>query len=318
MRPIISIRPVAAPPSADPLPLTALRLRRSLAWPVGQAEAVLSPAVEAPEPGAQLQISGAADGDQAKPLLTGRLLRCQVGLYGIRLLIEEATGPLARLHIDKAIRNGTAAKVIQELCQEAAVQAVVEPPGATLPSYALHGAASGMDHILRLAFMSGLLVRTDTAGKLRAETALPAPVATLRKEEAVIEFQIDDAPDAPSETRITGDGAMGSKGPGAEGWLLQTLDSIAAGDGQRPHHLPGLKTAADATRAATVLAMRQKERSAQRRLLLAGLPPADLGEVILLTGFGPSPEPARLAAITIRWDADQGLVTRLELHGIGV
>lgn len=291
MRPKISIRPVA-PPSPDP-------------------------AVAAPETGATLQITGAADGDQARPLFTGRLLRRQVGLWGSRLLIEEATGPLARHHVDKAIRNSTAAKLMQELCQEAGVQATVEPPGATLPAYALHWGPSGMDHILRLACMSGLLVRTDVEGRLHAETALPVPVETLRREEAVIEFQRDDGTGDSSEVRITGDGAMGSKGPGAEGWLLQSLDAVAAGEGGRTHHLAGLKTAADVARAATALTIRQKERAAERRILLAGLPPVDLGQVVLLTGFGPAPEPARLAAVTIGWDAGSGLVSRLELHGIG-
>ena len=71
------------------------------------------------------------------------------------------------------------------------------------------------------------------------------------------------------------------------------------------------------TRAATALAMQQKERAAERRILLAGLPPVDLGQVILLSGFGPAPEPVRLAAVTISWDVQNGLLSRLELHGIG-
>lgn len=317
MRPLVQLKPVNAPPTADPLALAALRLRRSLAWPVGQAEVILSPSVEPPEAGAALRISGASDGAQARPLFTGRLLRRQVGLSGSRLLIEEATGPLARLHLDRAVQSSTAAKLIGELCQEAGVQAVTEPPGATLPSYALHRGASAMDQILRLARMSGQLVRTDTEGRLHVATPLPAPAGTLRREEAVLEYQAAGDPDDPPGARLTGDGAMGAKGPGAENWLLQSLDSVAAGDGDQPLHLPGLKTSADATRAAAALGSVEKERRAHRRLVLAGTPPADLGEVILLTGFGPSPEPARLVGITLVWDGQSGLVSRLELNGIG-
>ncbi|MFZ5816348.1 MAG: hypothetical protein ACOY93_13795 [Bacillota bacterium] len=318
MRPTIHLRPVGAPPAAGPIPLAALRLRRSLAWPVGQAEVVLSPAVEPPEAGAKLQISGASGSGQARPLFTGRLLRRQVGSWGTRLLIEEATGPLARLHTDRAVRSTTAAKLISELCQEAGVPAVVEPPGATLPAYALHFGPSGMDHILRLAAISGLLVRTDTAGQLRVESPLPTPVATLRREDPVIDYQAEDGPDDPPGTRLTGDGAMGARGPGAESWLLQSLEAVAAGDGSHSRHMPGLKTAADVTRAAATLALRAKESSHRRHLVLAGLPPADLGEALLLTGFSPAPEPVRLAGITIVWDAQAGLVTRLELNRIGV
>lgn len=318
MRPMIQITPVNAPPTADPLPLAALRLRRSLAWPVGQAEAILSPAVEPPNAGAELRISGASHGDQAKPLFTGRILRRQIGLWGSRLLIEESTGPLARLHLDKAVKSATAAQLISDLCQEAGVEAMVEPPGATLPSYAILHGASAMDHILRLARMSGLLVRTDGEGKLRAATPLPTPAATLSREEAVLEYQvIDDPHDAP-KARLTGEGAMGAKGPGAESWLLQSLDSVAGGDGDLAQHLAGLKTSADVTKAAAALGSLRKERHAERRLVLAGIPPADLGEVILLTGFGPSPAPARLSGITLVWDGQAGLISRLELDGIGV
>lgn len=317
MRPSIRIKPVGASPTADPLPLAALRLRRSLAWPVGQAEAILSPAAHPPEPGAELAISGSADGDGERPLFTGRLLRRQIGLWGTHLLIEEATGPLARRHIDKAVRSSTAAKLISELCREAGVKAVVEPPGATLPVYAVHAGPSAMDHIVRLALMSGLLLRTDAEGKLHAETPLPIPAATLRRKEAVIEFQAIDDADEEADIRITGDGAMGSKGPGAESWLLQSLDGLAAGDGARGRHLPALKVAADVTRAATALAAREKEARLVRRLVLAGIPPADLGEVVLLAGFSETPEPARIAGITVAWDAQSGLVSRLVLNGIG-
>lgn len=318
MRPVIQLKPLKAPPTADPLALAALRLRRSLAWPVGQAEATLSPAVAAPEAGAELRISGSSAGDNPRPLFTGRVLRRQTGLWGTRLLLEESTGPLARFHIEKTVRSSTAAKLISELCQEAKVQAVVEPPGATLPSYTLHYGPSAMDHILRLAAMSGLLVRTDAEGRLRAVTPLPTPAGTLRREEAVIEYQVQEPADEEPEPRLTGDGAMGAKGPGAETWLLQSLDSLAAGEGKCPAHMPGLKTSADVTRASTALATRRKESQAQGRLLLAGIPPADLGEVLLLTGFGPSPQPARIVGMTILWDGAAGLVSRLELNGIGV
>jgi len=318
MRPMISLTATTAPSPDGALPLTALRLRRSLAWPVGQAEAVLSPAVEAPEAGATFQIQGTETGDQPKLLFTGRILRRQVSPWGSRLLIEEATGPLARLHIEKTANSATAAKLIQELCQEAGVTASVEPPGATLPFYAIQFGWSAMDHIVRLATMSGALVSTTVDGKLRTFTPLPAPVATIQKGAAVLEFTAVDDPNDAADSLVTGDGAMGSKGPGADTWLLQSLDAVAAGDGATPHRFPGLKTPADVAKASSTLAMRAKERQRPRSMLLAGTPPADLGDVILLTGFGPSPEPTRLVAISLSWDSAHGLLCRLELNGIGV
>ncbi|MDB4895451.1 MAG: hypothetical protein JWN15_1713 [Firmicutes bacterium] len=318
MRPTLRLRAVTAPPSDPGVPLAALRLRRSLAWPVGQAEAECSLSVQPPDAGAKVVIEGAADGDSLKPLFTGRVLRRAQGLWGISLLIEEATGPLTRLHLDKAVSAGTAAQVVGDLCQAAGVEAAVEPPGAQLPSRVLLSNRSAMDHILRLAQMSGWLLRTDTGGKLHAGMPPLAPAGVvLRPQDPVLELRVADDPDEPAGGAITGDGALGVGGPGAESWLLQSLSGISGGDGLPALHLPGLKLMADVTKAATMESLRLRESRFGRTVTLAGIPQADIGEVILLLGFGGGDGPARVVGLEVLWSAEEGLISRLDLQGLG-
>jgi hypothetical protein len=318
MRPIVRLRAVAAPPSPPGLPLAALRLRRSLAWPVGQAEVELSRAVEPPGAGDDVVVEGTADGDSLQALITGRVLRMRQGLWGTSLLVEESTGALARLRVDKAISSATAAQAVSDLCQEAGVDATVEPPGAQLPSHVLLSNQSALDHILYLGRMSGWLVRTDAAGKLLAGIPPLAPAGVmLRPQDPVLEFRVDDDPDDPQGGAISGDGALGLKGPGAETWVLQSLSGMTGGDGMPTFHMPALKTVADVTKAATIESLRLQEARYRRTVMLAGVPQADLGEVLLLSGFDAGNGPARVVSIEVLWSAEEGLVTRLDLQGIG-
>jgi hypothetical protein len=316
VRPIIELRPLAAPPTAPAPPVSALRLRRSLAWPVGQAEAELSPAVAPPDAGELIVITAGTAEEPPTPVFTGRVLHHQRGLWSIRLVAEEPTGALARTHVAKAVRSATAAGLITDLCGAAGVPCTAEPPGALLPSYTLLDNQSVLEHINRLADMSGMLCRTDTQGNLRVETPLPVPTGTiLRPVDPVLDLQVEHLP--VQTVKIAGDGALGARGPGAEHWVLQSLDAITAGDGDTTRHLPGLKTMADVTRAATIAAMLTKESATRITLTLGGAPPCDLAEVILLMGFDAYTGPARVVGIDLLWSADSGLITTLELHGVG-
>lgn len=318
MRPVLQLRTKVAPPAAPALPLAALRLRRSLAWPVGQAEAELSPAADAPKAGDEILIEGGLQGESLSPVFTGRVLHHQQGLWSTRLVAEEPAGSLARLHLARAIKSGTAAQTIADLCQEASVSCMAEPPGALLPSYALLDNQSALDHIMRLARMSGMYCRTDTGGRLRVETALPAPNGTvLQPSGPVLDLTVYEDPDEPVAPKVAGEGAMGAKGPGAEAWVLQSADDMSAGDGPAILLMPGIKTKADATRVATAESMAAKESRTRLSLTMAGMPAGDLGEVIMLLNFSAFTGPARITGIELLWSATTGLITTLDLNGLG-
>lgn len=319
MRPTVQLRALTAPPTAPGLPLSALRLRRSMAWPVGQAEAEFPTEASPPAAGEQVAILGSSDGGMTTPLFTGRVLRYQQGVWSTRLVVEEPTGPLARLRVDKVIRSGTAAQAMTDLCQQAGAVCAAAGPGALLPAYTMLSSQSALDHIRALALMSGWMLRTDVNGILHAEPPLPTPSGVaIRPVDPVVDFVAAEDPDEPAGGAFSGDGAMGARGPGAETWVLQSLDAISAGDAKPAVHFPGLKTMADVTNAAAMEAVRLKESRTRISIALAGAPPADLGSVVMLMGFQTGNGPARLVGIETTWDPDSGLLTRLDLQGIGV
>lgn len=317
MRPRAELRVRAAPPSAAPLPVSSLWLSRSLAWPVGQAEAELPPGTELPETGTAVTLTGAADGDQLQPLFAGRVLQARPGAWGCRLLLEEFTGPLTRLHQARTVESGNAAQLAGDLCQAAGLeQFMPEPPGATLPFLALLPGPSAMDYLRKLAFLSGQLLWPDARGTLHMGMPPTAPAGMLKRDGPLVDWQMTGAEEDDGPT-ISGDGAMGSGGPGAAHWLLQDPASMTSGDGPL-RHTPALKAMADVTRAATMAGSRHKEAGRIRRVTLAGIPPADLGEVITLSGFPTGDGPARIAGVELLCSVTTGFLTTLDLQGLGV
>lgn len=301
------------------VPIASLRMSRNLAWPVGQAEVECASPSGAPKAGEDVFLQGRSDSAAMTKLFTGRVVRAREGAWGTRLLLEETTGPLARLYIDKTAGAGSASAIIGDLCRQAGVEAMAEPPGAILPSYALLNHECALSHILRLAELSGMMAATDADGRLVVRTALPVPGGViLRPQDAVVDFLAEDDPDERIGGSVSGDGAFGKRGPGAEAWLLQSLSGITSGSGEPVRRLPAIKTAADAAKAALALTGKLEEARRRRTLTYAGLPPADLGDVLLLMGFGSGDGPCRVAGIELLWDASTGLLTRLDLLGIGV
>jgi hypothetical protein len=319
MRPTIRLRALSAPPTAPPTALTAFRLRRSLAWPVGQAEARFPPGAAPLEAGAQVVAEGSMDGSSYDPLFTGTILRSRRGDWQTEVLAEEATGPLARLFVAQVIESGTASSAISDLCDAAGVTCTTDSPGPTLAAFPLLGNRTAAEQIIRLAELSGLMVRTDTSGQLLVGTAPMAPTgAMLRPQDPVLSFESEaqaQGDDGPGT--FAGDGAVAAKGAGTEHWVAQSLDTLKAGDGLPLTLMPALHQATDLTQVAMAEQLRLGEIRQRRTLTLAALPPADLGEVILLQGFPEGNGPARVAAIDLEWGARTGLICRLELHGLG-
>ncbi|HWI64926.1 MAG TPA: hypothetical protein VNT75_24115 [Symbiobacteriaceae bacterium] len=302
-------------PGGGELPVTALRLDRSLASPVGVAEAELSALAAPPDPGAEVSLEAAVTGSPTK-LLTGRVRLRAPGPRASRLLIEEPTGALARVRIDRAYKSTTAGQVIRDLCGEAEAKTGMIEPGATLPAYAVTQEQTALDHVQRLCVASGLLLRTDSAGKLHAAMPLPVPAGLLKAPAAVLDWSVSEAPDLDTDVTITGDGAMGRKGPGAENWVLADLSGITSGSGGLLLQLPELKTAADVAKAQTIAAQLRKESAKTAALTLADVPPADLGEVIAIAGFGALDGAWRVTGIRVRWGVPTGFVCEISLAGV--
>jgi hypothetical protein len=322
MRPTVALRPLLGPPTAPPLPVTALRMQRSLAWPIGQVEAELPLTTTPPDAGTLMLLTAQADSPGAPtPIFTGAVLRVEQGSTAIRLVLEEATGPLARLRVNTVYRSTTAAAVIQGLAAQAKVKAAVAGPGAQFPVYNVLATRSAMDHIVELALLSGFRIFTDTTGTLRAvpiNPPVPAPGPSLGPDAgAVVGFAAAASAAEPPVATVIGEGAFSRQGPGAESWVLKDASALTDGSGPTVLNLPALKTPADVKTAAAARTSRLKEAAAERHLTLLGPPPADLGAEVTLQGFAAGNGRARVAGIAMLWHVQTGLQTHLTLHGLG-
>jgi hypothetical protein len=329
MQPAVELRPVTGSAPAGGLPVSSLRLRRSVDWPVGQAEAELAGHVDLPAPGEAVTLAAAAGrGEQAAAIFTGRVLQVSRAMAGSRLLLEEATGPLTRLRVDATFTSATAGLVIADLAGRANVAARVEGSGAQLPFFAVLASRSAMDWIVHLAFLSGFRLTTTVQGALKAASAAaPAAAGALAgalsggqafgPDAGPVIGQVVAALDGdPPSPRLFGDGAFTRQGAGAESWVLSDLSAMETGDGPGVIGAPAIKTPADLKAAQTAWASRLAESSRVRTLTLMAPPPADLGDVITLKGFPSGDGQARIAGITLLWHIETGLQTRLTLHGV--
>jgi hypothetical protein len=270
------------------------------------------------DPGAQVVAEGSMDGSSYAPLFTGTVLRSRRGDWQTEVLAEEATGPLARLNVEQVVDSSTASSAVSDLCDAAGVTCTADSPGPTLAAFPLLGNRTAAEQIMRLAALSGLMVRTDKDGKLLVGMAPMAPTgAMLRPQDPILSFQSETESITDGPGTFAGDGAVESKGAGTEHWVAQSLDTLKVGDGLPLTLMPALHQAADLTQVAMAEKLRLGEIRQRRTLTLAALPPADLGEVILLQGFPEGNGPARVAAIDLEWGARTGLICRLELHGLG-
>lgn len=298
---------------SDAMPVSALRLHRSLAWPVGQLEARLPASFRAPSAGTSISAS-AASADGWQTLFTGQTLSVSSGLWGARLLVEEASGPLTRSFVNKAFRSVTAGSMIHELCGD--VSCSVTGPGTLFPYKTVLANRSALDHICEIARLSGFIVYTDVEGKLHAGMAPVTPAGILTASDPIVDFRAEAEPFWQNTEALYGAGALGLHGPGAETWVLKDNSSLSSGSGSSEALLPSLKTLESVALVAEANAQSLREARGRITVVYAGPPPADLGQLLTLTGFQSGNGIARVYAIDVRWNAETGLLTQLQLRGI--
>jgi hypothetical protein len=321
MQPAVALHPLTGPAPPGGIPVTSLRLQRSVDWPAGQVEARCSGSVKLPAPGTVMSMTATAGADSPPAVIfTGRLLRRESGPWGGYLLIEEATGPLTRLRVDATYESSTASAVIQDLAGRAKVTASVTGSGAQLPFYAVLSVRSAMDYLVELGLLSGFRLASTVEGTLTAVPAIsPGPLTGTvlgPGSGPVLGLIATDCDDKPATAVVVGDGSFATLGPGTQSWVLKDPSALKAGAGPGLLLLPGLKTPADVQMAEKGHSQRLAEASRPRRLSLMGPPPADLGAVITLTGFPSGDGPARVAAIHVLWHVQTGLQTQLTLFGL--
>lgn len=307
--------------ASDPVPVQSVRLDRDLAHPVGCALVVLPLGVAAPAAGNAVTMAF-AQGETQTDVMTGAVAQRVDGLTGTTLTVLEPTSALMVPMAAKSYGATTAGQIISDLCSGADVPTATVLPGATIPHIVLRSDGTMLDHVRRLAEVSGLLVTTTTAGALNTvATTVPVPGTPPAIDRAALARDDAQAAAVATDTRVVGAGAMGSGGPGLSTLPLADPGLVTAGGGDAPHarHRAVIRTLADATMAQ--LAMQARRQAAQGGLtvttpLLEDLSP---GDVVLLPDANGLPiHMARLEALHVALTAQTGLLARYVFSDVEV
>jgi hypothetical protein len=219
-----------------------------------------------------------ADGNE---LFAGVVSRTSPGVTGGSFQAVETTAALAQLRLDRSWVSTTADQVIADLCDAAGVGVVRSPvPGATLPVYTALREATALDHVLRLARASGMIVWTSGDGDLHIGPAAMVPGAVVLDRRQAIVRQSAGGQSAPDTVQVTGAGALGSGGPGAESWIVEDVSTIAAGPADAASWLgeSALAMRADVERMQQAESARLRAESQPLQLVVAGAPGIDVND----------------------------------------
>lgn len=237
--------------SGSEIPVRALSLDRVLTHPVGRAELEIPAGVTPPDAGASLGLTAETEGTEVT-LMTGEAAKVAKSPSGARVTMLEPAARLNRHAPSSAWTGDTAGGVIGALCRDADVPTGVLLPGITIPHMVLGHWASLLDHAIRLARMSGMALVSAADGALSTlNLALPVPTGPIDTGRAASALDDVSLSGDPEEARITGGGAMGSKGPGMTTLPLQDAGLITAGsdDAGRQATRAGIRMLTDAATA---------------------------------------------------------------------
>lgn len=212
-------------------------------------------------------------GAQAGQVFAGMIVQSRHEIDTIHVTAMGGAGRLARLRPAATYREVTAGTVIRELAAMADAQTGRIDDGAALAFYVADPARSALDHVARLAALSGAMARFSAADRLEVGVVgVDAPNMALRHGRDILSRQDHRRGAADSETVAGESGAGSVSAPEA---LRPTTDFFAGnrpagpGAGQRWRFEPALRTTqAAATAGAALTAARANARAGGTLLAL--------------------------------------------------
>lgn len=317
MRPRVEILPRGG---ARALPAYRVSIRRSLDWPVGEAEIDLPLSNLAPAIGTMVTVR-VTDADEDAPFLlfTGEVSRREHNPRGSRIQLRELTSRMAVLRVDREYPATTAGAVIRDLASTAEVPLGEVDPGATLRSFTLLRERTALDHAIRLSRVSGLVLRTQGDGSLHA-TPPPTDAASSPLDSRMpIAWARQQVRAHVRDVYVTGEGAFNTSGEGAESWLRADPSSLSAGtlgDNASIEHWPVIKTDEDISRLAAAESRRERESSRCIEFEFATPIPVDLGQLVPITAIAGFDGAVRVTGLWITLDAHRGYLCRLRAGAV--
>ena len=195
---------------------------------------------------------------------------------------------LSRLRVNQSYEQQKAGDIIKDLTGRVEVDTDTIEDGIDLPFYVVDDRRNAYQHIATLAKKSGLLAFFTTEGKLSVITfADGEPLQTFKYGQDILSLQITDSTPQIGAVSTIGDGAAGSKGADAWGWLVKDPSSVkgSAGDGaaNRDFTDSALRSSDAAQTAADAISSGVQMAQSVGRLLVSGAPAVVVGGSIEVT-----------------------------------
>ncbi len=224
---------------------------------------------------------------------------------------------LARMRVSQSFADQSPGGIIAALASDAGVETDAGGAGTRLPRYVVDESCSVLDHIADLAAAAGRVAVFDGEGRLLLvdDSALGEPVATLVRGDHVLDIRLGTRRPHIGALAVVGAGAPDAGG-NAWAWLRKSNGplKVEVGDGapQRRVRDAGLRAQqAVVDRAGATL--RAGERvSGRTRILSVGVPAAQPGGAIELSGFDDADGIYFVTAVTHRFDTAGGFTSEIE------
>jgi phage protein D len=223
-------------------------------------------------------------------VFTGAIDRIRYSLDGVtRFGASSGAAALCRLRVNQSYEQSKAGDIVSDLAQRAGVDPGSIEDGADYPFFAVDDRGNAWVHIAKLARNNGFAAYFSADGKLNfTPVEAGEPVQTFRYGEDILGLDLVASVPAAGKVSVTGEGAAGSNGSDAWGWLLKDATSVTSesGDGDLTSVASdaSLRSAAATQTAADRIAAGIGFAALRGWLLTAGASAVVLGSAIAIEG----------------------------------
>lgn len=271
--------------------LVSLRVDLGIAPFVDGVEVILATGEQAPA--VALEDEGTVSlgyADSAPELVfTGAIANLQHSLHGVtHLTATSGSARLSRLRLNQSYEQQTAGQIVQDLAGRAEVSTDTIEDGIDLPFYVIDDRRTAYQHIAILARKSGYLSYFTPKGKLNfAPAQAEAVVQTFTYGVDILALDVMETTPAIANVTTVGEGAAGSQGQNAWGWLIKDPAAVQGNSGSDPPQRlvsdASLRSQDAAQTAATALVDAANRMSINGRLLVPGSSTVTVGSAIEIT-----------------------------------
>jgi hypothetical protein len=301
--------------------LVSFTAESTLAPSVDFIELLVSPLASAPSVSLDddAELSAGYGDDTAVKIFHGKVGSLRGGVRGpARIGLANGGAALALLRLNQAYEQQTAGQIVSDLASRASVDTGTIEDGVTYPYYVVADDRSAWRHIAELSRHNDCIAFFDADGALNVQSAAPgSPVQTFTCGMDVLALDGVSASPVGGQVTIIGEGAAGSQGQDAWGWLLQDASSVTAqsGDGDPVRQFAwAAARSAEAARQAAAGAAGAFARAAVRGfLVVCGAPAVIAGSAIEIAGASVEAlnGPALAERVIHRYSKSEGFTTTI-------